>query len=169
MCWKFIVECGSVFSAFADQIYDHPTTITQLNMPDRKSCRFPASQTAADQKRPVTPCPASPSTSPTDICGYREFHILVSRVVDVRKTRGVPSVSRAGGPMVGANSMGVGSGGFTQRSEGEMAGSDLIRQRVVRSGGAVRQLGALLSLVPAPVPGSAAAPARPSPRKDMVV
>jgi hypothetical protein len=45
-------------------------------------------------------------------------------------------------------------------------GPDPFRQRVVGSGGAVHQLGVLRPLVPAPVAGSAEAPAHPSPRKD---
>ena len=44
--------------------------------------------------------------------------------------------------------------------------SDPFRLHVVRSGGAVHQLGVLLLLVPAPVAGSAEVPAHPSPTRD---
>src|SRR5260370_30674535 len=45
-------------------------------------------------------------------------------------------------------------------------GLDPFRLRVVRTGGAVHQLGVLQPLVPAPVAESAEVPAHPSPRKD---
>jgi hypothetical protein len=53
---------------------------------------------------------------------------------------------------------GVHSGGFTERSDGELYRLGSFRLRVVRSGGAAHRLRALLPLVPVRVAGSAEAP-----------